>query len=236
MPLFERFTFTPCGVIWYGAAVFLTHASKASKKNDAAEKSRSLVDNSAPIVYNILDYRLFSITQPKGVVFVEQNRTFLGQPVSIGAEVLFGSYEQDNDHDDGKEQIEWKVLDAVDGKALLLSKYCLNCQPYHTSIYSVSWEDCSLRAWLNNGFFNEAFDNDEKEKIVASNLRNDENPQYGTYAGNDTVDRVFLLSIEEARTFFSSDEERCALSPEYALAQSTWQSSRSPISPGRTSA
>ncbi len=156
---------------------------------------------------------------------MEKNRTFLGQPVSIGAEVLFGSYEQDNDQDNGKEQILWKVLDAVDGKALLLSKYCLICHPYHTSIYSVSWEDCSLRAWLNNGFFNEAFDKDEKERIVDAQLRNDENPQYGTYAGNDTVDHVFLLSIEEARTFFSCDEERCALSPEYAIAQSTWQSS-----------
>lgn len=43
----------------------------------------------------------------------------------VGDIFKFGSYEQDNDTSNGKEDIEWLVLEVKDGKALLISKYAL---------------------------------------------------------------------------------------------------------------
>ena len=48
-----------------------------------------------------------------------------------GAVVMFGSYEQDNQPDNGAEPIEWLVLAQSEGKALLVSRYALDCQPYN---------------------------------------------------------------------------------------------------------
>ena len=41
-----------------------------------------------------------------------------------------------------------------------------------------------------------------------SEVKADGNPNYGTDFGNDTTDRIFLLSITEAKKYFSSDEDR----------------------------
>lgn len=78
----------------------------------------------------------------------------------VGDSVFFGSYEQDNDKSNGKENIEWLILEVKDGKALLFSKYALDLLVY--SKYSSfdgysSWEDSSLRRWLNDDFVNSAF-------------------------------------------------------------------------------
>lgn len=74
----------------------------------------------------------------------------------------FGKYEQDNNTSNGKEKIEWLVLEVKDGKALVISKYALDCKPYNTSSTNVTWETCSLRNWLNNDFINSAFSATEK--------------------------------------------------------------------------
>lgn len=80
----------------------------------------------------------------------------------VGHYVSFGKYEQDNNTSNGKEKIEWLVLEVKDGKALVISKYALDCKPYNTSSTNVTWETCSLRNWLNNDFINSAFSATEK--------------------------------------------------------------------------
>ena len=49
----------------------------------------------------------------------------------IGGYITCGSYEQNGSHTDGKEKIEWLVLDISDGKALVVSKYALDVKPYN---------------------------------------------------------------------------------------------------------
>lgn len=142
----------------------------------------------------------------------------------IGDTVKFGSYEQDNNLINGAEAIEWIVLDKKDGKYLLLSKYCLDAKPYNTELEQVTWETCTLRNWLNNDFYTTAFSQKERGYIATTTVRNADNPKYGTEGGNDTKDKVFLLSIEEATTYFSSDlygydPARRAQVTEYAKAQ-----------------
>ena len=42
--------------------------------------------------------------------------------VAVGDLITFGTYEQDNNPDNGPEPIEWVVLDVKDHKALVISK------------------------------------------------------------------------------------------------------------------
>ena len=75
----------------------------------------------------------------------------------VGDYVVFGQYEQDNDTSNGKEDVEWLVLDVQEDRALLISKYLLDCKPYNTTDDHVTWETCTLRKWLNDEFINTAF-------------------------------------------------------------------------------
>ena len=76
---------------------------------------------------------------------------------TVGNSVSFGSYEQDNNPANGKEEIEWIVLDVQGDRSLLISKYALDCKKYNTEWTDGTWESCSLRKWLNSDFLNAAF-------------------------------------------------------------------------------
>ena len=123
----------------------------------------------------------------------------------VGHYVSFGKYEQDNNTSNGKEKIEWLVLEVKDGKALVISKYALDCKPYNTSSTNVTWETCSLRNWLNNDFINSAFSATEKTMIPSVKVSADKNPDYSTSSGKATQDRLFLLSVKEMNKYLSSN-------------------------------
>ncbi len=132
----------------------------------------------------------------------ELDSTIDPQKVKPGDYVTFGHYEQDNDTVNGKEAIEWKVLDKKDGRILVISKYGLDCQMYHDTYTSVTWETCDLRKWLNTTFLEEAFSSSEKSAIPAVTLSNPDNPIHGTDGGKDTQDKVFVLSLQELQQYF----------------------------------
>lgn len=131
---------------------------------------------------------------------------------SIGSTVTFGSYEQDNNTSNGAEPIEWEVLSIEGNRALLISKNVLDCKPYNTELTDdVTWETCTLRGWMNNEFLNTAFTASEQALIPTVTLSNPDNSYNGTEGGNDTQDKVFVLSVDEIRkcyTFNSWDEEK----------------------------
>ena len=130
-----------------------------------------------------------------------------------GDYILFGSYEQDNKTRNGKEDIEWLVLAREEDRILVISRYALDCVQYNPSQTDVTWENCKLRGWLNSAFLEDAFTDDEQGQILESAVTADSNPRYNTSAGNDTVDRVFLLSMTEAEEYLPSEEARkCGVS------------------------
>lgn len=141
-----------------------------------------------------------------------------------GDYVFFGAYEQDNNTSNGKEDVEWLVLEVKDGKALVISKYALDCKPYNTNYTDVTWETCTLRKWLNNDFINAAFSAEEKAIIPTVTVSSDKNPEYSTNPGNATQDQVFLLSITEANKYFSSDSARQCEPTDFAVANGAWES------------
>lgn len=136
----------------------------------------------------------------------------------VGDYVSFGTYEQDNNTSNGKEDVKWLVLEVKDGKALVISEYALDCKQYNTNDTDVTWETCTLRRWLNNDFINAAFSAEEKAKIPTVTVSADKNPEYSTNPGNATQDQVFLLSITEANKYFSSYSARQCKPTDYAVA------------------
>ena len=132
----------------------------------------------------------------------------------VGETIEFGNYPQE---EDGTEKpIEWIVMKNEGNQVLLLSKYVLDAKPYNEEFEKVTWETSDIRKWLNNEFYTTAFNKTEKAKIQASLIKNEDNSEYGTSGGNDTEDKVFLLSEKEAETLFSNEEERIAKATEYA--------------------
>lgn len=141
-----------------------------------------------------------------------------------GDTVFLGTYEQDNNTSNGKEDIAWLVLEVKDGKALVVSKYALDCKQYNTSNTDVTWETCTLRKWLNNDFINAAFSSYEKAMIPTVTVSADKNPDYSANPGNATQDQVFLLSITEANKYFNSTGARQCEPTDYAVANGSWES------------
>lgn len=120
--------------------------------------------------------------------------------------VKFGEYPQNDVSDETDEPIEWIVLEKQKNKVLLLSKYILDCKLYNEIDEIVSWENCSLREWLNTVFYNQAFNVDEQKLILETKLdnylvdKNDETKR--VQSENITNDKVFLLSIDEVIKYF----------------------------------
>jgi len=130
---------------------------------------------------------------------------------TVGNYVTFGHYPQTRDGNDNT-AIEWLVLDydAANNRALLLSRYGLDAQPYNKDWDDISWwdditwEKCTLRTWLNGTFLNKAFTTQEQSGILLTNVDNSKSQNYsrwGTNDENNTQDKVFLLSYAEANKY-----------------------------------
>ena len=135
-----------------------------------------------------------------------------------GDTVWFGSYPQFGDND----PIEWIVLNVEDDRLLLISRYGLDCRLYHGAMENITWENCSIRPWLNNVFYRTAFDNEQKLDILESDVRADRNPSFGTDPGMDTTDKIFLLSLPEVELYMPSDQDRATDATPYAEDQGAY--------------
>lgn len=123
---------------------------------------------------------------------------------AVGNYVTFGTYPQTKAGNDAT-PIEWLVLARDGDKALLISRYGLDVQPYNKDYTSVTWETCTLRTWLNSTFYNKAFSSAEQAAILTTDVDNSKSQCYSiwtTSGGNNTQDKVFLLSYAEANKYF----------------------------------
>lgn len=150
--------------------------------------------------------------------------------VQSGRQITFGRYPQTANGNDNT-PIEWLILDRDEQKILIVSKYGLDAQPYNKDYTSVTWETCTLRKWLNGTFYNKAFSSAEQAAILTTNVDNSKSQCYigwNTSGGNNTEDKVFLLSYAEANKYFgvthdttSNTKSRVAPTA-YAIAQGTY--------------
>jgi hypothetical protein len=142
-----------------------------------------------------------------------------GAKTKIGGIITFGSYEQDGDTNNGQEPIEWRVLAVENDHALIISDKLLDAKAYNRDFVDITWEKCTLRSWLNERFAEAAFTAEEKEAILVTDLVNEGNREYAVDGGNPTQDKIFLLSIDEAKRYFSGDDDKIAFTTPYAEKQ-----------------
>ena len=128
-----------------------------------------------------------------------------------GKYFTLGRYEQDNKRENGPEPIEWMVLARDGDRVLVISRYILDCVRYDEEYRRVTWETCTLRAWLNGEFLDSAFDAEEQLLIPTTHVTADPNPDFDVDPGEDTEDKLFLLSIPEAEAYFHPDP--CTIPP-----------------------
>ncbi len=151
--------------------------------------------------------------------------------LSKGDVVTFGSFEQDGHEHNGAEDIEWIVLDVRDREeveadskadskadsnaddaggrcALLLSRNVLQAIPLHNVYEDITWDECTLRTWLNGEFYEGAFSPEEKERVILAENDNHANPAYEPHGCAATEDHAFILSLEEAKAAVRTEEDR----------------------------
>ncbi len=114
--------------------------------------------------------------------------------MQVGDKLLFGS----ND---------WKVLDIKEDRALIITDCIIDQRPYHETYIDITWADCSLRKYLNGEFYDN-FNTVDQARIIPVLNKNPNNQWYGTYGGEDTQDRIFLLSLDEVCTYFGDSKSK----------------------------
>lgn len=155
---------------------------------------------------------------------------FKAKDFTVGNVVTFGNYEQDNITSNGKEIIEWEVLEIRDDKALVVSRMILCSQMFNASDRSVTWEDCTLRAWLNSTFLEEAFSPKEMELILSTDIVTESvHQKYFSSLTNSwaytvdslpkttATDKVFILSTEELAKYYPSEDKRVSRPTNYVI-------------------
>ena len=142
----------------------------------------------------------------------------------VGSYATFGTYPQTKSGKDAT-PIEWLVLnyDSATNKALLISRYTLDCQPYNNEkTNDITWETCTLRKWLNSKFINTAFTVQQQAAILTTTVDNS-NSHGDNYfiSSNNTQDKVFLLSYAEVRKHLTDINTRVCEITDYAAKGKT---------------
>jgi hypothetical protein len=132
---------------------------------------------------DVADLQLQSQDQPK-----HQPKKNLIVTAAIGNTLKFGMY-------------EWRVLDVQGDRTLIISKDVTHKKRYNETKDDVTWETCTLRKWLNEDFLG-TFNREEQSRIILTTNLNENNQWYDTAGGNQTQDRIFLLSISEVIKYF----------------------------------
>ena len=200
---------------------------KETKYQQADDLTNSGEYDEAYAIYaTIIDYKDVDniLTNNKNLAEVAA-AVALDEKFAVGNYVTLGRYPQMQSGED-LTSIEWLVLARDKNKALLISQYGLDAQPYNESETNVTWEKCSLRAWLNDVFFSRAFDTSEQQAIILTTVANDKSQGYSEWnitGGSTTKDKVFLLRYAEAKMYFglneNSNTKSCIQPTAYAIAQ-----------------
>lgn len=160
--------------------------------------------------------------------------------------VYFGHYPQASDGKGGfkNEPIKWRVLSVKGNDAFLLADNNLDVQPYNKKFKAITWKGSTIRSWLNgydsksnkdginytfSNFKDKAFAKGEQKAIYKKKIVNAKNPMFGTKNNQDTEDKVFLLSILEAKTpaygfpnYYNKTKTREARNTAYTASSAQW--------------
>ena len=152
--------------------------------------------------------------------------------VKAGDIITFGKYEQDNNKSNGAEPIEWIVLEIQGNKALLLSRYGLIKSHYASNSEGQTWANAEIRGTLNVDFYKGSFTDEEKAAILATHVdesadqQDPDHPADPGRVGNDTTDRIFILSYTEIVQYLPTEEDRKCYVTEYIHKNANYSNKR----------
>ncbi len=132
---------------------------------------------------------------------------------TVGETVTFGCWPKD------KEPIEWLIVDTIDNTVLLYSKKVIDCVKYNELFTETNWATCTLRKYLNDEFYNNAFSDEERPRIVKALVKSEINPLYRTDPGEDTEDYVFIPSINDIHRYFKEPKDAVCMPSGLAIAK-----------------
>ena len=178
----------------------------------------------------IIGYRdVDSILETDANMAAARTEAMYGLFKITGSYVTFGRYPQTEKGND-RTPIEWIVLDydAKNNRALLISRYVLDAKSYNNNSNGNStWEKSTLRTWLNRDFLNKAFTSQEQAAILTTRVNNSRSQGYkwGPNGGNNTQDKIFLLSYAEMQKYLSVNSFKAQIAPTaYAVKQKAYTS------------
>ena len=132
--------------------------------------------------------------------------------------ICFGRYLQKQKSSAAAEPLEWIVLETDGKSAKLLSRYGLTSKPYNEEEYwPVTWESCTLRAWLNSEFLKAAFTEEEQQRLATVTVEAE--AFWIATETHDTLDKVFILTAEEVEKYFVTSGERICIPTEKAAGE-----------------
>ena len=146
--------------------------------------------------------------------------------------VWFGNYEQDSTS--GKDPVKWRVLSNGADGIFVLSDQNLDCKLFDNTWEGLdfvdddclpdemTWSMCTLRTWLNKEFYKAVFSTREQGSILETKVITPDHSYFGTEGGDDTMDKVFLLSLDEVNSSeygFTNQSSKVASSTDYAEAK-----------------
>ncbi|MBR4462191.1 MAG: hypothetical protein IKS51_06405, partial [Erysipelotrichaceae bacterium] len=146
---------------------------------------------------------------------IKEIRQQMMEDMRVGDTIVFGEYEQDGDSSNGREMLEWIVLDIDNDQALLISKYVIDARKFDSSLDTIYWDNSEVRFWLNEIFVGNAFYKESPSDIVPVTVIShylDDDPEDDIAAeAYETSDRVFLLSVEEVEHYYPSERTRMVM-------------------------
>ena len=147
------------------------------------------------------------------------------QPIalSVGEIVRYGHYEQDNNAGNGKEEIEWIVLDIQEDHVTLISRYILDQVKFLDKVRWASYSSSGIRLWLTEDFYQAAFSAEEKAGMLEFAVNPGKNPKYNTDQAATVSDEVGLLSVEQVEKYFRSASDKQCTATAYALKRGVYQ-------------
>ena len=160
--------------------------------------------------------------------WLEEAKIGILRNATVGSTVFLGSYWSSDEKDSiEREDIEWKVLEVKDGKAMLISEKLLDYSYFLKTVSRVNlieegvvytWENSYLRSYLNGYFFDQAFSEEEKKRVQETVVKPDREALTAWFsdistseealAENETVDRVYVLSYAELMKYFPKEDDR----------------------------
>ena len=128
------------------------------------------------------------------------------QNLQGGDVIKFGEYEQDNNLENGKEAIDWIVLDVKDNQAFLISKKCLEVMQFAVQEGPglIFWEESDVYRWLNSDFLNSAFSENLQDCIIQVPLISAGKDSNGhAEVGKESLNYIFVLDEKEYNKYLS---------------------------------